>query len=95
MPTLFSTARRVMLENRLSTKEVQLAALYTAYDEAIAGAKIDSYTFDSGDARQMAKYRRPETIQKSIAILEAEIDSLWMKLSGFGVIRIQLRRKFN
>lgn len=95
MPTLYSTVRRTMLENRLSTKEAQLVKLYAQYDEAIDRTKYDSFTFDSGDARQAAKYRRPETIQKSISILEAQIDSLWMKLSGFGVVRIQLRRKFN
>jgi uncharacterized coiled-coil DUF342 family protein len=86
-----SSSRRATLIARIEKKEAQLASLETAYDALIH--EIDEYKFNSGEGNQQVKYKSLKQISDEITRLEAEIDSLWRKLNGRGIVNMNLRRK--
>jgi len=90
--TCLSTDRNTQLQERLTKKLAQLDALYLAYEEALTVSRVESYTLDTGEARQTSKYRNPSELQKQIEYLENDIDALQRKLAGGGVVSIRFRR---
>lgn len=86
-----TTARKTQLQTRLTAKEAQLTAAYTAFDELTAQS-IESYSFDSGEGKQSTKRRQLGSMQKAIDILEAQIDWIQGKLNNTGIMNLNLRR---
>ena len=94
MPCLpLSIQNRV--KSKIARKEVQLDTLNKTYDKLIdpdGTGDIESYKFDSGTASQSAKLRNPEDVAKEISRLEKEIEALYRKLSGRGLVNQNMRR---
>jgi len=86
------TSLRTRLTERLATIQAQLIILNDAYLGAIS-TDLESYTFDSAEARQQAKTRSPEELWKLIQNMQATEDSICRKLNGTSVMSINLRRK--
>ncbi len=87
----FTANRKTALEARLAKKQAQLDKLYEAYDDASDNVK--EYRFDSGEGSQRTEYRDLKDISTEIVRLEKEIDALIRKISGIGVVNMNLRRK--
>ncbi len=87
----YTANRKTALEERLAKKQSQLEKLYEVYDDA--SDKTKEYRFDSGEGSQRAEYRDLKDISAEIVRLEKEIDALIRKLSGIGVVNMNLRRK--
>lgn len=88
-----SSARKARIKARIVTKEAQLTAARTAYDAALASADTESYKFDSREGRQETVLRSPSVIAREIDRLESEIDRLYRKLEGGGLVSLNLRRR--
>lgn len=85
------TSLITQINERITKKQTQLAAADLALDAAIT--EIESYKFDSGEGNQTTKYRKIEELQNLINSLEKQIESLQRRLSGTGIVNINLRRK--
>lgn len=88
----YHRARRTFLKQRLAVKEAQLAAMDEARLAFAENSEIESYTFDSGAARQTVKRRSDASIQLTIDQLEKEIMAIKRKLNFGGLVNVQLRR---
>lgn len=86
-----SSSRIAQLKARLTKKLVQETAANLLYDELLTDSN-ESYRFDSGEGSQQAKARKLSEVQKQISTLESEIDRLQNKLSGKGIVNMNLRR---
>ena len=85
-----SSALQTRLEARLAAKETRLAALYAA-DGPLDGIK--EYRIDTGEGSQRTEYFTPKELEQAIDILERQIDALYRKLSGKGLVNMNLRRR--
>lgn len=85
-----STVTRIRA--KLARKETQLEAAYTAYEAALASADTESYVFDSKEGKQATTLRSPTVIQSQISALEQEIERLYGRLNGTGLVTLNLRR---
>ena len=90
--TCLTPERKAQLKARLTKKIAQLAAANLLYDELLTDP-TESYRFDSGEGSQQAKRKKLSTVQDQISILESEIDRLQTKLSGKGIVNMNLRRR--
>ena len=90
MPCL-SSSRITQLKARLTTKLTQLTAANSLYDELLTSS-TESYRFDSGEGSQQEKSRKLSEVQDQISTLESEIDRLQAKLSGKGIVNMNMRR---
>lgn len=77
---------------RITAKEIQLAAANAAYDLAIGSSDVESYSLDTKEGKQATTLRSPTVLQKIIQQLENEIDRLYRKLDGGGIVNMNLRR---
>ena len=87
-----SATDRARIEAQIVTKTAQLDAANTALTAALANVEISSYKFESGEGSQSASRRKPAEIQESIRQLENQIDRLYNRLSGTGIVNMNLRR---
>ena len=85
-----TVAQKKRIKKRIAAKEAALTALDAAYLEA--STEIKEYRFDSGEGSQRVAYRNLDDLRNQISALEAEIDALYRKLSGTGVVNMSLRR---
>lgn len=88
-----TSTQRAIIQARLDKKEAQLSALNDAYDESIENFGIKSFKFDSGEGSQSTTFRGPEEISREINRLETEINRLRRRLSGTGIVNLNLRRR--
>jgi len=67
----------------------------TAIEAALLSGslEIESYTFDSGEARQVTKYKSFEEMQKAVEWCDSRIEWAYGKLNGTSLINLNLRRK--
>jgi multidrug resistance efflux pump len=88
---LISSSRYKQLTSSLVTKQ----ALLDKANEALSSAltEVESYRLDTGEGSQSVTYRKIEELTKTIAALEAQIESITKKLYGTGLISFNLRRK--
>jgi hypothetical protein len=84
-----------VIRARIARKQAQLELAYTALDAALdpARAVIQSYKFDSGEGAQYASNRKPEEIQSLITQLENQIQRDVNRLTGAGIVNLNLRRR--
>lgn len=90
---MLCSTRRQQILDRIVKKEEQLISLNTQYDEALENVSIESYTLDTGNGKQSTKRRNPEEIQKLISTIEKEIDSLYRKIRGTGLVNLNQSRR--
>jgi len=88
-----SSYRQAVLLDRLAKKDAQLTKAYSTLD-ALLDESIEEYRFDSSEASQRAKRRKLSELEKSIYILERQIDSIVRKLNCQDLINLTLRRKY-
>ncbi|MCK5127566.1 MAG: hypothetical protein KAR42_15020 [candidate division Zixibacteria bacterium] len=86
-----TSSTRTRISASIAAKEAVLVSLYAAY--SAAATEIEEYRFDSGEGNQRVTYRNLNEIKTNIDALESEIDSLYRRLAGKGVINMNLRRK--
>lgn len=91
MGTLSSVVYNRILA-QISTKETQLAAANEAYLKALQSGDTESYSFDSKEGKQSTTLRSPTVLAKTISQLEAELNRLYRRIEGGGVVNMNLRR---
>ena len=79
MPCL-STTTKAAIQARITILEAQLVKANTAFDEMLDAGTIETYSLDTGEAKQTTKKRKFEELTKTISYLEAKIDSLNRRL---------------
>lgn len=92
MAYLTSTLR-ARLQSQITAKEAQLAALNASYTAALENVEVSGYKLETGEGAQSASRRKPEEIYRSIRSLEADLDRLYRRLEGTGVVNFNLRRR--
>lgn len=80
------------IQARIVSKEASLAVLEDTLAKA-SERHVLSYRLGSGDGATSVENRSLHEIRNNIRILENEIDALYRKLNGSGVVNMQLRRK--
>lgn len=78
---------------QITAKERQLALANTAYEAALGDANVKFYAFDSGEGKQSATRRDPAQIRKEITNLERELERLYARRDGRGIVSMNLRRQ--
>lgn len=86
-----SSARRAQIAARLTIKNSQLIAAYALLDKLLADS-TQMYRFDSGEGSQQATSKKLTDVEKIISTLESEINRLETKLSGKGIVNMNMRR---
>lgn len=81
------------IQASITAKESQLALARTAYERLLTDGDTESYLFDSREGKQATTLRSPSVLAKEITRLEAEIDRLYRRASGTGLVNMNLRRK--
>jgi len=87
-----STTQRARIQAQLDQAELRLTDLYAAALAAIPNSEVSQYEFDSGEGRQRVWRRSPLILQDAIRRLEKEIDQLYSRLEGTGLVRATRRR---
>lgn len=87
-----SATTRERLTAAISLKETQLAAANAAYTAALGSGDVESYQFDSKEGKQSTTLRSPSVIAKEVSRLEQELERLYRRLNGGGIVNLTLRR---
>ena len=77
---------------QIATKEAQLAAANAAYTASLESSDTESYTLDTKEGKQSTTLRSPTVIKKQINELESDLDRLYRRLNGSGLVNMNLRR---
>lgn len=82
------------LTARRDAKIAMLEEAETTYDELLA-RRVEDSSINTGEGSHRTKLRNLKQLRETIAILEAEIDSLGRKIANFGFIsNMNVRRKW-
>lgn len=87
------SAIRARIIASITTKEAQLIVANAAYDAALSSADVEGYELDTKEGRQRTSLRSPSVISKEIARLESELERLYRRLEGGGLVNLNLRRR--
>jgi len=85
-------ARRARIIATIQIKQIQLAKLYATFERALE-TDAERYKFDSNEGSQQTWRRKLDDMKSVIDSLESEIDSLYRRLEGAGIVNMNLRRK--
>lgn len=88
-----SSTERARIVAQITTKEAQLAALNTAYTAALTASEIKSYKFDTGEGSQSTTRRDPAELYSQIRQIEMQLDRLYRRLNGGGIVNLNMRRR--
>jgi hypothetical protein len=91
MAQLFTNRQR-RLQARIAAKETLLGEMETALSAGLAEG-VKEYSFSSGPGDEKIVNFSPTSLRKQISILEKEIEHLYAKIEGTGVVNVRLRRK--
>lgn len=91
--TCLSSDRRAQLLARLEARDAQLTQAYETYLSSLT-AGTERYRFDSNEGSQSAWKTSLRDLEKVISILERQVDHLYRKLNGTGIVNFALRRKY-
>ena len=91
MACINSTTRTRLLA-RLAKREASLVIVEVTYDEALA-VNLEMYRFDSTEGEQTSKRRKLQDLKDQVDSLQAEIDNIRRRLSGQGIVNMNLRRR--
>ena len=86
-----STSMRAFWVDRLEAALLQLAAA----DEALLAGlnELESYTLDTGIARQTTRYKDITKLNKTLMNWETRVVWINQKINGGGVVNLNLRRR--
>jgi chromosome segregation ATPase len=87
-----STAEATRLRARLARLEAQIENANTALD-ALTTQEIESYSLDTNEAKQSAKRWDAMKLDELIARLEIRAEHIRQRLTGLGVVNLNVRRK--
>ena len=79
------------LQTQLARLELQIESANTALD-ALSAETIESYSLDTGEAKQQAKRWDSEKIDALIDRLERRAEHIRQRLAGMGVMNLNVRR---
>lgn len=82
---------RTYYTERLARLTTQLTALETAIDSGVL--HVETISLDTGEGKQMTRYRSADQMYKAQERLEARIEYYNKKLDGTGLVNLNLRRK--
>jgi len=85
-------AQRARIMALITAKEALLAKANAAYSSALENSEVQNYLIDTGEGKQATSRRKPSEIRIEITALEAEIDGLYNRLGGRGIVCMNLRR---
>lgn len=85
----FTSSRQSSIRARITRKETSLTNLYVIYDSL---NEDKEHRFDSGEGSQRTQFRDIDKVGEEIRKTEKELDALYRKLNGTGVVNINLRR---
>lgn len=85
-------ATRAAIEAQLTTLQAQLDVANVAYTAALTSGDMESYVFDSREGKQATTLRSPSVLRKEIEALESRIARLTRRLTGAGLVNLNLRR---
>jgi len=88
-------SQQARLQATLAVKEEQLSLAQAAYSKALESGDTESYLFDSREGKQSTTLRSPSVLSKEIRQLEADIDRLYRRLAGTGLVNMNLRRRYS
>ena len=83
--------RLTRLRARIAAKEAALSVLDDALTEA--AIPVQSHRLANGEGATSSEYRSIHEIRNNIRILEKEIEHLYRKIDGTGVVNFKMRRK--
>lgn len=86
-----SPAQRTYLEAQITLKQAQLDKANATY-EAMLENPLEDWRLDSNEGSQRSKRYKLTEYKDQIDSLQAEIDQLWRKLRGGGLVSMNLRR---
>ena len=92
MPYICPSTRAKLINDK-QILETQLTKANQALLDTL-NSEIESYSFDSAEARQQAKLRDPEKLQKTIDWIESRINHIDSRLRGTGVVNMNMRNNF-
>lgn len=88
-----TSAERARIVAQINTKQAQLEAANAAYTAALSNVEIQTFRFDSGEGSQSTTRRKPAEISSEITRLESELNRLYRRLDGGGIVNMNLRRR--
>lgn len=89
--TCLSVDRQAQYQAELEQKQTQMTALNTAIASGVL--HIEMISFDSGEGKQVTKYRSAKALIEAQELLQSQIDRLINILGGTGLVNLNLRRK--
>jgi len=89
--TCITSSTKTRLEARLAVKIAQLEKADEAYDASLT--EVEEYRLNTGEGTQQMKYRDLKGLEDTISRLEAQIDAIYRRLEGKGIMNLNLRRK--
>jgi uncharacterized protein YceH (UPF0502 family) len=90
--TCINSSTRTRLLARLAKREASLIIAEAAYDELLAN-NVEMYRLDTTEGEQTTKRRKVADLKSQIDALESEIDNIRRRLSGTGIVNMNLRRR--
>jgi predicted nucleotidyltransferase len=83
---------RERLQAQLTAKEASLEIAMATYNKLLENDILE-YNFGAADSHQRARRVDVEKIKRQVNALESEIEALYRRLDGYGLVSINLRRK--
>lgn len=71
--------------------QAQLTKSSTALLDALN--EFESYTLDTGEARQTTRYKEIDKLERAVSILETRLVWINQKINGGGLVNMVLRRR--
>ena len=78
---------------QIALKEAQLDTANTALIAALGSGDVESYSFDSKEGEQATKLRSPSVLEKIVSNLENQLNRLYNRRDGRGLVNLNLRRR--
>ena len=86
-----STSMRAYWVTQFDAVQAQLTQANTALLNALN--EFESYTLDTGEARQTTRYKPIDELQRAVNILETRLVWINQKINGGGLVNMVLRRR--